>query len=155
MYIGAPTEVEMKEKKDRVDDALAATRAAVEEGIVPGGGVALRSYFKANTFEGGNNKDEEWGRDIVLEALKAPFNTIMSNAGLDGNVIWQGLGKKDGFDARLGEPCNMIEAGIIDPTKVTRTAIENAVSVGSMLLMTECVVVDEATDEQPAMPPMM
>ena len=155
LYIGAPTEVEMKEKKDRVDDALAATRAAVEEGIVPGGGVALRSYFKANTFEGGNNKDEEWGRDIVLEALKAPFNTIMSNAGLDGNVIWQGLGKKDGFDARLGEPCNMIEAGMIDPTKVTRTALENAVSVGSMLLMTECVVVDEATDEQPAMPPMM
>jgi chaperonin GroEL len=155
LYIGAPTEVEMKEKKDRVDDALAATRAAVEEGIVPGGGVALRSYFKSNSSNGSDNKDEEWGRDIVLEALKAPFNTIMSNAGLDGNVIWQGLGKKDGFDARLGEPCNMIESGIIDPTKVTRTAIENAVSVGSMLLMTECVVVDEATDEQPAMPPMM
>ena len=108
-----------------------------------------------SAIKDGGNKDEEWGRDIVLEALKAPFNTIMSNAGLDGNVIWQGLGKKDGFDARLGEPCNMIKAGIIDPTKVTRTAIENAVSVGSMLLMTECVVVDEATDEQPAMPPMM
>ena len=154
LYIGAPTEVEMKEKKDRVDDALAATRAAVEEGIVPGGGVALRSYLMS-PIQSIDNKDEEWGRDIVLEALKAPFNTIMSNAGLDGNVIWQGLGKKDGFDARLGEPCNMIKAGIIDPTKVTRTAIENAVSVGSMLLMTECVVVDEATDEQPAMPPMM
>ena len=102
------------------------------------------------------NKDEEWGRDIVLEALKAPFNTIMSNAGLDGNVIWQALGKKDGYDARLGEPCNMIESGIIDPTKVTRTAIENAVSVGSMMLMTECVVTDEAVEDVPApMPPMM
>jgi len=154
LYIGAPTEVEMKEKKDRVDDALAATRAAVEEGIVAGGGVALRSYFKASSFKGGDNKDEEWGRDIVLEALKAPFNTIMSNAGLDGNVIWQGLGKFDGYDARLGEPCNMIEAGIIDPTKVTRTAIENAVSVGSMLLMTECVVVDENADDVPPMPMM-
>lgn len=157
LYIGAPTEVEMKEKKDRVDDALAATRAAVEEGIVPGGGVALRSYFKASYLDvPADNKDEEWGSDIVLEALKAPFNTIMSNAGLDGNVIWQGLGKKDGFDARLGEPCNMIESGIIDPTKVTRTAIENAVSVASMLLMTECVVVDEATEDVAApMPPMM
>jgi len=92
----------------------------------------------------------------VLEALKAPFNTIMSNAGLDGNVIWQGLGKKDGYDARLGEPCNMIESGIIDPTKVTRTALENAVSVGSMMLMTECVVTDESTEDiQPPMPPMM
>ncbi len=158
LYIGAPTEVEMKEKKDRVDDALAATRAAVEEGIVPGGGVALRSYFTSylDVPAPADNKDEEWGRDIVLEALKAPFNTIMSNAGLDGNVIWQGLGKKDGFDARLGEPCNMIESGIIDPTKVTRTAIENAVSVASMLLMTECVVVDEATEDVAApMPPMM
>jgi len=158
LYIGAPTEVEMKEKKDRVDDALAATRAAVEEGIVPGGGVALRSYFTSylDVPAPADNKDEEWGRDIVLEALKAPFNAIMSNAGLDGNVIWQGLGKKDGFDARLGEPCNMIESGIIDPTKVTRTAIENAVSVASMLLMTECVVVDEATEDVAApMPPMM
>jgi len=153
LYIGAPTEVEMKEKKDRVDDALAATRAAVEEGIVPGGGVALRSFNVKPVFQ---NKDEEWGRDIVLEALKAPFNTIMSNAGLDGNVIWQALGKKDGYDARLGEPCNMIESGIIDPTKVTRTAIENAVSVGSMMLMTECVVTDEAVEDVPApMPPMM
>ena len=156
-YIGAPTEVEMKEKKDRVDDALAATRAAVEEGIVPGGGVALRSYFKASSFsENFDNKDESWGRDIVLEALKAPFNTIMSNAGLDGNVIWQTLGKSDGYDARRGGPCNMIESGIIDPTKVTRTAIENAVSVASMLLMTECVVVDENNEDiQTAMPPMM
>ena len=159
LYIGAPTEVEMKEKKDRVDDALAATRAAVEEGIVAGGGVALRSYNAKPVFHSHliiENKDEEWGRDIVLEALKAPFNTIMSNAGLDGNVIWQGLGKKDGYDARLGEPCNMIESGIIDPTKVTRTAIENAVSVGSMMLMTECVVTDEAVEDVPApMPPMM
>jgi len=151
LYIGAPTEVEMKEKKDRVDDALAATRAAVEEGIVAGGGVALRSYNAKPVFH-----SHLIIENIVLEALKAPFNTIMSNAGLDGNVIWQGLGKKDGYDARLGEPCNMIESGIIDPTKVTRTAIENAVSVGSMMLMTECVVTDEAVEDVPApMPPMM
>ena len=155
LYIGAPTEVEMKEKKDRVDDALAATRAAVEEGIVAGGGVALRSLREQDLIEC-VNKDELWGRDIVLEALKAPFNTIMSNAGLDGNVIWQSLAEKEGYDARLGKPCNMIESGIIDPTKVTRTALENAVSVGSMMLMTECVVTDEATEDiQAPMPPMM
>mgnify|MGYP003643005346 FL=1 len=151
LYIGAPTEIEMKEKKDRVDDALNATRAAVEEGIVPGGGIALRRFKNTDTFD---NKDEGWGRDIVLNALKAPFNTIMSNAGLNGDVIWNSLKPGNGYDARIGKQCDMVKAGIIDPTKVTRAAIENAASVASMILMTECVVVDETTEETPQMPMM-
>ena len=151
LYIGAPTEIEMKEKKDRVDDALNATRAAVEEGIVPGGGIALRRFKNTDTFD---NKDEGWGRDIVLNALKAPFNTIMSNAGLNGEVIWNSLKPGNGYDARVGKQCDMVKAGIIDPTKVTRAAIENAASVASMILMTECVVVDETTEETPQMPMM-
>ena len=151
LYIGAPTEIEMKEKKDRVDDALNATRAAVEEGIVPGGGIALRRFKNTDTFD---NKDEGWGRDIVLNALKAPFNTIMSNAGLNGDVIWNSLKPGNGYDARIGKQCDMVKAGIIDPTKVTRAAIENAASVASMILMTECVVVDETTEVTPQMPMM-
>ena len=151
LYIGAPTEIEMKEKKDRVDDALNATRAAVEEGIVAGGGIALRRFKNTDTFD---NKDEGWGRDIVLNALKAPFNTIMSNAGLNGDVIWNSLKPGNGYDARIGKQCDMVKAGIIDPTKVTRAAIENAASVASMILMTECVVVDETTEETPQMPMM-
>ena len=151
LYIGAPTEIEMKEKKDRVDDALNATRAAVEEGIVAGGGIALRRFKNTDTFD---NKDEGWGRDIVLNALKAPFNTIMSNAGLNGDVIWNSLKPGNGYDARVGKQCDMVKAGIIDPTKVTRAAIENAASVASMILMTECVVVDETTEETPQMPMM-
>lgn len=151
LYIGAPTEIEMKEKKDRVDDALNATRAAVEEGIVAGGGIALRRFKNTDTFD---NKDEGWGRDIVLNALKAPFNTIMSNAGLNGEVIWNSLKPGNGYDARIGKQCDMVKAGIIDPTKVTRAAIENAASVASMILMTECVVVDETTEETPQMPMM-
>jgi chaperonin GroEL len=155
LYIGAPSEVEMKEKKDRVDDALAATRAAVEEGIVPGGGVALRSFTDIDSITV-SNKDEEWGRDIVLEALKAPFNTIMSNAGLTGDVIWNSLKDGNGYDARNDKECDMVKAGIIDPTKVTRAAIENAASVASMIVMTECVIVDENTEEMPQPPmPMM
>jgi chaperonin GroEL len=155
LYIGAPSEVEMKEKKDRVDDALAATRAAVEEGIVPGGGVALRSFTDIDSIAV-SNKDEEWGRDIVLEALKAPFNTIMSNAGLTGDVIWNSLKDGNGYDARNDKECDMVKAGIIDPTKVTRAAIENAASVASMIVMTECVIVDENTEEMPQPPmPMM
>jgi len=157
LYIGAPTEVEMKEKKDRVDDALSATRAAVEEGIIPGGGVALRSLNKQDLIKF-DNKDELWGRDIVLEALKAPFNTIMSNAGLNGDVIWNeiemtGEHSGIGYDARSSKVVDMVEAGIIDPTKVTRAAIENASSVASMIIMTECVVVDE-NNEIPAAPQM-
>ena len=155
LYIGAPSEVEMKEKKDRVDDALAATRAAVEEGIIPGGGVALRSFTNISSIDV-SNKDEEWGRDIVLEALKSPFNTIISNAGLNGDVIWNSLDPGMGYDARANKQCDMVKAGIIDPTKVTRVAIENAASVASMIIMTECVVVDENTDEmtQTSMPMM-
>jgi chaperonin GroEL len=146
LYIGAPSEVEMKEKKDRVVDALAATRAAVEEGIVPGGGVALRSFNRISDIAT-SNKDEEWGRDIILEALKAPFNTIMSNAGLNGDVIWNGLDVGNGYDARAYTQCDMVKAGIIDPTKVTRVAIEHAASVASMIVMTECVIVDENPDD--------
>ena len=154
LYIGAPTEVEMKEKKDRVDDALSATRAAVEEGIIPGGGIALRNFVDFDSIET-SNKDEHWGKDIVLEALKSPFNTIMSNAGLNGDVIWNGLkdGNNIGYDARSGQECDMVKSGIIDPTKVTRAAIENASSVASMIIMTECVVVDEA-EAIPAAPQM-
>jgi len=160
LYIGAPTEVEMKEKKDRVDDALSATRAAVEEGIIPGGGIALRSFDESIKLDT-SNKDEQWGKDIVVDALKAPFNTIMSNAGLNGDVIWNeiemtGEHSGIGYDARSGKVVDMVEAGIIDPTKVTRVAIENAASVASMIIMTECVVVDERADEQaqPQMPIM-
>tara|TARA_R110000796_G_scaffold9001_2_gene30988 strand:+ start:495 stop:2102 length:1608 start_codon:yes stop_codon:yes gene_type:complete len=155
LYIGAPSEVEMKEKKDRVDDALSATKAAVEEGIIPGGGVALRSFDKDVELDT-SNKDEQWGKDIVLEALKTPFNTIMSNAGLNGDVIWNGLDVGNGYDARTGQQCDMVKSGIIDPTKVTRVAIENAASVASMIIMTECVVVDEVetTPAAPQMPMM-
>ena len=145
----------MKEKKDRVDDALSATKAAVEEGIIPGGGVALRSFDKDVELDT-SNKDEQWGKDIVLEALKTPFNTIMSNAGLNGDVIWNGLDAGNGYDARTGQQCDMVKSGIIDPTKVTRVAIENAASVASMIIMTECVVVDEVetTPAAPQMPMM-
>ena len=160
LYIGAPTEVEMKEKKDRVDDALSATRAAVEEGIIPGGGIALRSFDESIKLDT-SNKDEQWGKDIVVDALKAPFNTIMSNAGLNGDVIWNeiemtGEHSGIGYDARSGKVVDMVEAGIIDPTKVTRVAIENAASVASMIIMTECVVVDEVetTPAAPQMPMM-
>jgi len=152
LYIGAPTEVEMKEKKDRVDDALAATRAAVEEGIVPGGGVALiRSINNLEKLKG-ENEDETTGIAIVRRAVEEPLRQIVANAGGEGAVIVQKVreGKDDfGYNARTEQFQNLYEAGVIDPTKVTRIAIENAASIASMLLTTECVIADEPEVEAP------
>jgi chaperonin GroEL len=154
LYIGAPTEVEMKEKKDRVDDALAATRAAVEEGIVPGGGVAfIRAIDKLASLKG-VNEDETTGIAIVMRAIEEPLRQIIANAGGEGAVIVQKVreGKDDfGYNARTEQFQNLYEAGVIDPTKVTRIAIENAASIAAMLLTTECVIADEPEENMPAM----
>jgi len=154
LYIGAPTEVEMKEKKDRVDDALAATRAAVEEGIVPGGGVALiRSIANLEQMKG-VNEDETTGIAIVIRAIEEPLRQIIANSGGEGAVIVQKVreGKDDfGYNARTEEYQNLYEAGVIDPTKVTRIAIENAASIAAMLLTTECVIVDEPEENHAGM----
>ena len=150
LYIGAATEVEMKEKKDRVDDALHATRAAVQEGIVAGGGVALiRALKSIENLELANN-DQNTGVKIVYNAIQAPLRTIVSNAGGEPSVVVNAvLGGKDdyGFNAATGEYVNMFKAGIIDPTKVTRLALENAASIASLLLTTECVVADHPEEE--------
>lgn len=154
LYIGAPTEVEMKEKKDRVDDALAATRAAVEEGIVPGGGVAfIRAMDKLETLKG-ENEDETTGIAIVKRAIEEPLRQIIANAGGEGAVVVQKVreGKGDfGYNARTEQYQNLYEAGVIDPTKVARIAIENAASIAAMLLTTECVIADEPEENNPAM----
>lgn len=153
LYVGAPTEVEMKEKKDRVDDALAATRAAVEEGIVPGGGVALIRALDALDGLTGENDDEFTGVSIVKRAVEEPLRQIIANAGGEGAVIVQKVkeGKDDfGYNARTETFDNLYAAGVIDPTKVTRIAVENAASIASMLLTTECVIADEPVDESAA-----
>jgi chaperonin GroEL len=160
LYIGAPTETEMKEKKDRVDDALAATRAAVEEGIVPGGGVALIRCQDALDQVETVNADEKIGVDIVRKALEAPLYQIVKNAGGNGDVVVHFVKTATpdfayGFNARTNEYGDMIHMGVIDPTKVTRTAIENAVSIASMILMTECIIVDEPKDDEVPQMPMM
>lgn len=157
LYIGAATEVEMKEKKDRVDDALAATRAAVEEGIVPGGGVALIRAESALIGLKGLNEDENTGIAIVRRALEEPLRQIVINAGGEGAVVVQKIreGKGDfGYNARTEEYTNMYAAGVIDPTKVTRVALENAASIAAMLLTTECVITDEPAEEGAGMPNM-
>jgi chaperonin GroEL len=149
LYIGAPTETEMKEKKDRVDDALAATRAAVEEGVVPGGGVALIRCISVLDALKSSNEDENVGIQIVKRAIEEPLRQIIANAGGEGAVIVQKVKEGTGaygYNARTEVFEDMLEAGVIDPTKVTRTAIENAASIAAMLLMTECVIVDEPTD---------
>ncbi len=154
LYIGAATEVEMKEKKDRVDDALAATRAAVEEGIVPGGGVALIRAIDVLEKMKGENEDETTGIAIVRRAIEEPLRTIVANAGLEGAVITQRVreGKGDfGYNARTNTFENLFKTGVIDPTKVTRIAIENASSIAGMMLTTECVIADDPEPE-PAMP---
>jgi chaperonin GroEL len=160
LYIGAPTETEMKEKKDRVDDALAATRAAVEEGIVPGGGVALIRCIKSLDSLRGENEDETAGIAIVKRAIEEPLRQIVANAGKEGAIIVNCVkdGSDDfGYNARTGVYGLMYEFGIVDPTKVTRTAIENAASIAAMVLMTECVIVDEPSEDEihPPMPGMM
>jgi chaperonin GroEL len=156
LYIGAATEVEMKEKKDRVDDALHATRAAVEEGIVPGGGVALIRSGKALDNLKGANDDEQTGIAIISRAIEEPLRQIVANAGGEGAVIVNKVreGKDDfGYNARTEVFENLIEAGVIDPTKVVRVALENAASIAGMLLTTECVISD-IKEDAPAMPPM-
>jgi chaperonin GroEL len=145
LYVGAPTEVEMKEKKDRVDDVLHATRAAVEEGVVPGGGVALVRAIASLDKTTGVNDDENTGIEIVRKALESPLRTIASNAGVEGSVILHNVLSKDGnygYNARTNEFEDLLEAGVIDPTKVTRIALENAASIAGMILTTECVIND-------------
>jgi len=156
LYVGAASEVEMKEKKDRVDDALHATRAAVEEGIIPGGGVALVRAADALAQLKGDNADETTGIQIVTRAIEEPLRQIVANAGNEGSVVVSKVkeGKADyGYNAKKEEFENMFEAGIIDPTKVARVALENAASVAGMLLTTECVLAD-IPEETPPMPPM-
>jgi chaperonin GroEL len=153
LYVGAATEVEMKEKKDRVDDALHATRAAVEEGIVPGGGVAyIRAIADLEPKVKGQIADEQTGMAIVRHALEAPVRTLTSNAGIDGSIVIQKIkeGKGDfGFNARTEVYENLFKAGVIDPTKVSRVALENAASIAGMLLTTECVIADKPKEEAP------
>ncbi|MBQ6922617.1 MAG: chaperonin GroEL, partial [Clostridia bacterium] len=155
--VGAATEIEMKEKKLRIEDALNATKAAVQEGIVPGGGIALISTIKAikkyaDTLSG----DEKTGANTVLKAVEAPLKQIATNAGLDGSVILNEIVKADkpnfGFNAQTNEYTDMVESGIIDPTKVTRSALENAASVAGVFLTTESVVADIKEPEPPQMP---
>ena len=157
LYVGATTEVEMKEKKDRVEDALNATRAAVEEGYLPGGGVAYIRAAAALAGLKGDNEDETTGIRIVAKAIEEPVRQIAVNAGVDGAVIIQKIkeGKGDfGYNARTDTYVNMFEAGVIDPTKVSRVALENAASVAGMFLTTECGIVDipEPAPAAPAMP---
>ena len=158
LYVGAASEVEMKEKKDRVDDALHATRAAVEEGIIAGGGVALVRAKQKLVGLKTDNQDEATGVKIVARAIEEPLRQIAENAGNEGSVIVSKVleGKGDfGFNAKTEEFVNMHKAGIIDPTKVTRIALENAASVAGMILTTECALVDIKEDTPaPAMPPM-
>ena len=150
LYIGAATEVEMKEKKDRVDDALHATRAAVEEGIVAGGGVALIRAIQSLDKLKGENEDQLTGINIIRQAVESPLRTIVANAGGEGSVVINAVkaGKDDfGYNAREDKYENMIAAGIIDPTKVTRLALENAASIAGLLLTTECVIADKPANE--------
>lgn len=159
LYIGAPSEVEMKEKKDRVDDALSATRAAVEEGIVPGGGVTyIRAIESLNGLKGAN-EDETTGIEIIKRAIEEPLRQIITNAGKEGAVYVQKVkeGKGDyGYNARNEQFENFFEVGVIDPAKVTRVALENAASIAGMMLTTECVIAEKKDDKAvaPAMPPM-
>ncbi|MFM2428745.1 MAG: hypothetical protein RL012_629 [Bacteroidota bacterium] len=153
LYIGAATEVEMKEKKDRVDDALHATRAAVQEGIVPGGGVALVRTMGVLASVQVDNEDQTTGVAIVAAALEAPLRTIVANAGGEGSIVLQRVkeGKEDfGYNARTGEYENLYKSGVIDPTKVTRLALENAASIASLLLTTECVVAEDPEEAKAA-----
>ena len=159
IYVGAASEVEMKERKDRFDDALNATRAAIEEGIIPGGGVGYLRAIDALKGMKGDNEDEETGIQIIRRSLEEPMRQIVENAGLEGSVVVQKVkeGKADfGYNARTDVYENLFKAGVIDPTKVARVALENAASIAGMLLTTECVVAehkDEKASAAPAMPP--
>ena len=158
LYVGAASEVEMKEKKDRVDDALSATRAAVEEGIVAGGGVAYVRAISALQNVKGDNEDEQTGINIVARAIEEPLRTIAENAGVEGSVVIQKVkdGEGDfGYNARTDKYENLIAAGVIDPTKVARVALENAASVAGMFLTTECVIADKKEEIPPMAMPQM
>jgi chaperonin GroEL len=150
--VGAATEVEMKEKKARVEDALHATRAAVEEGIVPGGGVALvRALSNVRGLTGANH-DQDVGIGIALRAMEEPLRQIVLNAGAEGSVVLQKVAEGDGaygYNAATGEYGDMIELGILDPTKVTRTALQNAASVAGLMITTEAMVAEEPKEESP------
>jgi chaperonin GroEL len=155
LYVGAATEVEMKEKKDRVDDALHATRAAIEEGIVPGGGVAYIRASQALEQLQGKNEDESTGIAIIKRAVEEPLRQIVHNCGLEGSVVVQTIKQNKGdygFNARTEQYENLLAAGVIDPTKVSRVALEHAASVAAMLLTTECVVFDKPKKEPAAAP---
>ena len=154
IYVGAASEVEMKEKKDRFDDALHATRAAVEEGTIPGGGTMYIRSINALDSLVVDNEDEKIGVDIIRRALEEPLRQIVANAGLEGSVVVNKVkeGKGDfGFNARTEQYENLIAAGVIDPVKVARVALENAASIAGMLLTTECVLA-EIKEETPAAP---
>jgi len=151
LYIGAVTEVEMKEKKDRVDDALHATRAAVQEGVIPGGGVAFIRALSALDNIAVENSDQSTGVNIVRAAIEAPLRTIATNAGIDAGIIVQKVkeGKDDfGYNARTDKFENLYATGVIDPTKVARLALENAASITSLLLTTDCLIADEKEEEK-------
>ncbi|MDR0428146.1 MAG: chaperonin GroEL [Dysgonamonadaceae bacterium] len=158
LYVGAPSEVEMKEKKDRVDDALSATRAAIEEGTVPGGGIAYIRASKSLENLKGENEDETTGIEIIKRAIEEPLRQIVANAGKEGAVVVQKVkeSKDDfGYNARTNAYENLYASGVIDPTKVTRVALENAASIAGMFLTTECVITDKPEENPaPAMPPM-
>ena len=162
LRVGGATEVEVKERKDRVDDALNATRAAVEEGIVPGGGTALLSTTKAvnAVLENAENADQQAGVKIVLRAIQAPIRQIAENAGVEGSIVvgkvLEGKGVGFGFNAQTEEYGNLVEMGVIDPVKVVRTALQDAASVASLLITTEAMVADkpEKAGAAPAMPDM-
>jgi chaperonin GroEL len=154
LYVGAPSEVEMKEKKDRVNDALSATRAAIEEGTVPGGGVAYIRAIEALEGLKGENEDETTGIEIVKRAIEEPLRQIVVNSGKEGAVVVQKVkeGKGDyGYNARTDVYENLCKTGVIDPAKVTRVALENAASIAGMFLTTECVIA-EKKEESPAVP---
>lgn len=158
LYVGAASEIEMKEKKDRIDDALSATRAAIEEGIIPGGGVAYIRATSALEKLKGENEDETTGIEIVKRAIEEPLRQIAANAGVEGAVVVNKVkeGTKDfGYNARTGVYENLMQTGVIDPKKVARVALENAASIAGMFLTTECVLVEEKQENPaPAMPPM-
>ena len=157
LYVGAASEVELKEKKDRVEDALNATRAAVEEGIVAGGGVAYIRAIDALKKVNGDNEDEQTGINIIVRALEEPLRMICENAGEEGSVVIQKVkeGKGDfGYNAQTGRYENLLAGGVIDPTKVTRIALQNAASVAGMFLSTECVIADKKEENPAPMPPM-
>ena len=155
--VGGFTETEMKEKKDRVEDALHATRAAIDEGIVPGGGAALLQARKQASKINTSDKDEQLGAEILFNAIEKPFTQILKNAGIEKyhGILSKCENSTKGYNIKTGKYVDMIKEGIIDPTKVTRTALENAVSVAGTMLITECTVVDDPEEEKTEVSPMM